>query len=34
LSSIVVPDEALFIAAGAFPRNCVVRYGRRRCGIQ
>jgi hypothetical protein len=34
LSSVVVPAKTSFVARGAFPQNCAVRYGQRRCGIQ
>jgi hypothetical protein len=33
-SSVLVPQNTSFVAGGAFPRKCVVRYGRRRCRIQ
>jgi hypothetical protein len=34
LSSVLVPQNTRFIAGGAFPCKCVVRYGRCRCRIQ
>jgi hypothetical protein len=34
LSSVFVLQNTSFVTGGAFPRKCVVRYGRRRCRIQ
>jgi hypothetical protein len=34
LSSVVVPQNSSLVTGGAFPRKCVVRYGRHRCRIQ
>jgi hypothetical protein len=34
LSSVLVPQNTLFVIGGAFPHKCVVKYGRRRRIIQ